>query len=50
VQDSNRRIPKRSKTEAPRVKIVAEMPQDDEIQKNLKQQKENDGFPGSCGV
>lgn len=31
-------------------KIVAQMPEDPEIQKNLQQQKENDGYPGSCGI
>jgi hypothetical protein len=36
--------------EPPRVKIVAELPQDDEIQKNLEETIQNDGFPGSCGV
>lgn len=30
-------------------KIVAEMPVDKQIQANLQEQKENDGFPGSCG-
>jgi hypothetical protein len=32
------------------VKLVAEMPQDEEMRENLQNMKENDGFPGSCGI
>jgi hypothetical protein len=35
---------------APKVKIVAEMPGDREMQDNLQEMKENDGYPGSCGI
>ncbi|HUC92132.1 MAG TPA: hypothetical protein VMS09_08905 [Paenibacillus sp.] len=31
-------------------KVVAEMPDDNEMRSNLQQQKENDGYPGSCGI
>jgi len=40
---------KKSKT-VPKVKIVAEMPDDDEIRENLPERQANDGYPGSCGV
>ncbi|WJH34153.1 hypothetical protein MJA45_16445 [Paenibacillus aurantius] len=32
------------------VKLVAEMPEDKEIQENLEEMKKNDGYPGSCGI
>lgn len=32
------------------VKIVAEMPGDDEMRNNLEEWQKNDGYPGSCGV
>jgi hypothetical protein len=50
MPDNNQQASKRSRPFTPKVKIVAEMPQDDEMQKKLKEWKENDGFPGSCGV
>ncbi|QYR23112.1 hypothetical protein KZ483_09430 [Paenibacillus sp. sptzw28] len=33
-----------------RVKIVAEMPEDQEMRDNLEELQENDGYPGSCGL
>lgn len=33
----------------PEVKIVAEMPEDPEVRKHLKEMQENDGYKGSCG-
>ncbi|MDQ1913081.1 hypothetical protein RAC89_22055 [Paenibacillus sp. GD4] len=37
--------------QAPRqkVKLVAEMPGDAEMRKNMREQQQNDGYPGSCG-
>lgn len=32
------------------VKVVAEMPNDDEMRDELQQMKENDGYAGSCGI
>jgi hypothetical protein len=32
-----------------KVKMVAERPEDEEIQANLEEMKKNDGYPGSCG-
>ena len=32
-----------------RVKVVAEMPQDKELQSKLEEMKKNDGYPHSCG-
>lgn len=32
------------------VKVVAEMPGDDEMRSSLQERKENDGYPGSCGI
>jgi len=34
----------------PEVKLVAEMPGDREMQEHLQEMKENDGYPGSCGI
>lgn len=31
------------------VKIVAEMPEDQEVREHLKEMQENDGYKGSCG-
>lgn len=31
-------------------KVVAEMPNDDEMRKGLEDRMKNDGYPGSCGV
>ncbi|WP_169306694.1 hypothetical protein [Cohnella pontilimi] len=50
MSDPNRQQQSRSQQAVPKVKIVAEMPQDDEVQKKLKDWKETDGYPGSCGV
>lgn len=33
-----------------KVKIVAELPGDKEMQDKLQDMKENDGYPGSCGI
>lgn len=33
-----------------RIKMVAEMPGDQEMRDNLQQMKEHDGYPGSCGI
>jgi hypothetical protein len=48
----NRRVPERSRTKpaAEQPKIVAQMPQDPEIQAKLQEMKENDGYSGSCGI
>lgn len=32
------------------VKVVAEMPNDDEMREGLEEQKKNDGYPDSCGI
>lgn len=32
------------------VKIVADMPHDDEMRDELQQMRENDGYAGSCGI
>jgi hypothetical protein len=32
------------------IKVVAEMPNDDEIRDSLQEMKENDGYPDSCGI
>ncbi|MCD9024287.1 hypothetical protein [Cohnella silvisoli] len=32
------------------VKIVAEMPHDDEMSDELQEMKENDGYSDSCGI
>lgn len=34
----------------PEVKLVAEMPGDEEMRENLEEMKLNDGYEGSCGV
>jgi hypothetical protein len=33
-----------------RVKVVADMPGDDEMREELETMKKNDGYPGSCGI
>lgn len=35
---------------APKVKLVAEMPEDGEIREQLEERKQTDGYPGSCGL
>jgi hypothetical protein len=45
-QDKNKPIAE----PAQQVKIVAEMPGDREMQDELQELKENDGYPGSCGL
>lgn len=47
-KDKNRPID-RSPADA-KVKVAAEMPGDREMREKLKETKENDGFPGSCGI
>jgi hypothetical protein len=32
------------------VKVVAEMPDDDEMRDSLQEMKENDGYADSCGI
>ncbi|CAH0118971.1 MULTISPECIES: hypothetical protein [unclassified Paenibacillus] len=34
---------------AQKVKVVAEMPEDEEMREQLEEFKKNDGYPGSCG-
>ncbi|WP_274651801.1 hypothetical protein [Paenibacillus humicola] len=31
-------------------KVVAEMPQDDDMRSELEDMKAHDGYPGSCGI
>ncbi|WP_179223786.1 hypothetical protein [Paenibacillus tyrfis] len=33
-----------------KVKLVAEMPGDEEMREHLEEMKRNDGYPGSCGT
>jgi hypothetical protein len=46
TDESQERIDNPVKT----VKVVAEMPEDDEMRDNLQDMKENDGYPSSCGI
>lgn len=32
-----------------KVKIVAEMPGDEQMRNQMKEQQQHDGYPGSCG-
>jgi hypothetical protein len=34
----------------PSVKLVADMPEDEEIREHLDEIKSNDGYQGSCGI
>ncbi len=38
-----------TKAAARQPKVVAELPEDQEIREKLAEQRQNDGFPGSCG-
>jgi hypothetical protein len=38
------------KTPVQQVKVVAEMPDDEEMREHLQEMKEHDGYPGSCGI
>ncbi len=33
-----------------KVKLVAELPGDEEMREHLEKMKRNDGYPGSCGT
>ncbi len=46
----NRKSGPSVKPAANQPKIVAEMPGDPEMRSRLKEQKKNDGSPGSCGI
>lgn len=49
MADRNQAKNQRIETTVPEVKIVAEMPEDQEIREHLKEMQENDGYKGSCG-
>jgi hypothetical protein len=34
----------------PPVKLLADMPEDEEIREHLDEMKANDGYQGSCGI
>jgi hypothetical protein len=34
----------------PPVKLVADMPEDEEVREHLDEMKANDGYQGSCGI
>ncbi|WP_248924680.1 hypothetical protein [Paenibacillus hamazuiensis] len=38
------------KFKQPPVKLVADMPEDEEMRGHLEEMRQNDGFPGSCGI
>lgn len=39
----------RAQADAADVKVVAEMPEDESIRQEMREMKEQDGYPGSCG-
>jgi hypothetical protein len=50
MSDMNPKSKMQRKPPEQQVKVVAEMPEDEEMRDKLEETKEHDGYPGSCGI